>query len=615
MEKKTWFSRRILGFIYLLILSFALVSWSHFQSTELILASPPQSAPQPLPTSIYQGDKIVLNGNEFPAAWTQWQEGEVLHTGISDTGAMLYLGLELLSNKNPQVQPVRWFSSLRSRPLLMPARLIDAYRYLDVTQLLTDTDARLETAQGELKITIPIAHIDKVTPRNRLFGLRWEVNLDRSTFWQLEQRHDAEGNKELVVKVLATVAPAVLEDFSLPAQESASLPTTYITREASQTNIIIKIPAGRDVRVWTLPHRLLIDMREDTLIGKDIAWTDGITWHQRLRRAGDELFRVVWLEVAPQSPNLYIKPITQNLEGQKTTKPLLSTGKGLQAYGAINGGFFNRNNRLPLGAVRRDGIWFSGPILQRGVIAWNQQYARFDRLSLQETIFTSTGASYQLIALNSGYVKAGISRYTPEWGATYTTLVDNETIVVVQNNYVIQQLSMGKAGEDTVAIPPDGYILTLRAFNSAAVEFPVATLLNLQSSTTPADLTNYPQIMGGGPLLVQSYRLVLDGEGEQFSAAFNRQAASRSAIGVTRQGTLIFATIHNRLGGRGATLQETAQLMLRLGSVHALNLDGGSSTSLYLGGQIIDRPANTAARVSNGIGIFPAATAQETSNG
>jgi exopolysaccharide biosynthesis protein len=47
-----------------------------------------------------------------------------------------------------------------------------------------------------------------------------------------------------------------------------------------------------------------------------------------------------------------------------------------------------------------------------------------------------------------------------------------------------------------------------------------------------------------------------------------------------------------------------AQIMQQLGAVDALNLDGGSSTSLALGGQLIDRSPVTAARVHNGIGIF-----------
>jgi exopolysaccharide biosynthesis protein len=44
--------------------------------------------------------------------------------------------------------------------------------------------------------------------------------------------------------------------------------------------------------------------------------------------------------------------------------------------------------------------------------------------------------------------------------------------------------------------------------------------------------------------------------------------------------------------------------MLQLGSTDALNLDGGSSASLYLGGRLINRSPATAARVNNGIGLF-----------
>ncbi|MEO0868876.1 MAG: phosphodiester glycosidase family protein, partial [Cyanobacteria bacterium J06642_11] len=36
----------------------------------------------------------------------------------------------------------------------------------------------------------------------------------------------------------------------------------------------------------------------------------------------------------------------------------------------------------------------------------------------------------------------------------------------------------------------------------------------------------------------------------------------------------------------------------------ALNLDGGSSSSLYLSGQLTNRNPRSAARINNGLGIF-----------
>ena len=78
----------------------------------------------------------------------------------------------------------------------------------------------------------------------------------------------------------------------------------------------------------------------------------------------------------------------------------------------------------------------------------------------------------------------------------------------------------------------------------------------------------------------------------------------RSAIANTPTGNIILVAVHNRAGGKGPTLAEMAQLMQQMGTTDALNLDGGSSTSLYLGGQLVDRASATAARVHNAIGIF-----------
>lgn len=99
-------------------------------------------------------------------------------------------------------------------------------------------------------------------------------------------------------------------------------------------------------------------------------------------------------------------------------------------------------------------------------------------------------------------------------------------------------------------------------------------------------------------------QVVLNAKAEEFRPPFDTQSAPRSGIGQTADGTILLAAVHNRVGGPGPTLKEWALIMQRLGSVNALNLDGGSSTSLYLGGQLLDRHPVTAARVQNGIGVF-----------
>ncbi|NEO27986.1 MAG: phosphodiester glycosidase family protein, partial [Kamptonema sp. SIO4C4] len=298
-----------------------------------------------------------------------------------------------------------------------------------------------------------------------------------------------------------------------------------------------------------------------------------------------------------------LRPIWGEPPSMTGTEPLVTMGRRWRVLAAINGGFFNRDNRLPLGAIRRDNQWFSGPILNRAAIAWDDQgNVKIDRLYLREVLTTPTGQRVFISHLNSGYVQAGVARYTPAWGRIYTPLTDNETLIMVRNNQITRHLSGNAASR--FPIPEDGYILTIRANSLSPQQLPVGTPVQLTSETIPDDFTNYPHIIGAGPLLLRNGGVVLNGTAEKFSNAFNRQTASRSAIGKTGQGTLILAAVHNRVGGKGPNLRELAQVMQRLGVVDALNLDGGSSTSLYLHDRLIDRPASTAARVHNAIGIY-----------
>jgi hypothetical protein len=206
--------------------------------------------------------------------------------------------------------------------------------------------------------------------------------------------------------------------------------------------------------------------------------------------------------------------------------------------------------------------------------------------------------------LNSGYIQAGIARYTADWGPAYSPLSNNEILVTVQNNRVVNQQTNDLVGSNSVPIPKEGYLLVLRSNKSVATALAVGTTLQLESITNPPEFNRYPQILAAGPLLVQNRQIVLDPKAEKFSQAFAIEQASRSAIGQLSDGTLLVVAVHNRIDGAGASLSEMAQLMQQLGAINALNLDGGSSTTLYLGGQILDRLPRTSARVHNGIGVF-----------
>jgi exopolysaccharide biosynthesis protein len=103
--------------------------------------------------------------------------------------------------------------------------------------------------------------------------------------------------------------------------------------------------------------------------------------------------------------------------------------------------------------------------------------------------------------------------------------------------------------------------------------------------------------------LLQDGRLVLNGAAEQFSASFLRQGAPRTVIGSDgRQLWLI--TLEGR-SNAGPTLGETAALLQHLGLRDALNLDGGSSTGLVMGGSLQVKGRGVAGSVHNALGLVP----------
>lgn len=69
--------------------------------------------------------------------------------------------------------------------------------------------------------------------------------------------------------------------------------------------------------------------------------------------------------------------------------------------------------------------------------------------------------------------------------------------------------------------------------------------------------------------------------------------APRTAIGQTKDGAILMLVIDGRqISSVGATLKDVQEIMLDYGAVNAANLDGGSSTTMYYKGKVINSPAN-----------------------
>ena len=71
---------------------------------------------------------------------------------------------------------------------------------------------------------------------------------------------------------------------------------------------------------------------------------------------------------------------------------------------------------------------------------------------------------------------------------------------------------------------------------------------------------------------------------ERFQNDILNSRAPRTALGIRADGSLLLVTVNGRNPGIsvGMTLEELAELMIELGAVDAMNLDGGGSTTMVI---------------------------------
>jgi hypothetical protein len=271
-----------------------------------------------------------------------------------------------------------------------------------------------------------------------------------------------------------------------------------------------------------------------------------------------------------------------------------------EALIAINGGYFNRVNRLPLGAMREQGRWLSGPILNRGVAGWSaSELPTFDRLMLIESVSDRSGQRWPIASVNSGYVQKGLARYTADWGPRYQPITGSEMAVLLRNGTVSERFEAGQLSAGVVLRPGEQLIV---ARGGVSVPWQPGELLSLESKPTNG-VGQKANVLGGGPLLLKDGQVVLNGAAEGFSSGFIAQAAPRTVIG--SDGRQLWLITLQGVNNAGPTLLETALLMRQEGLVDALNLDGGSSTGLVLADVHTVKGRGVAAAVHNGLGLVP----------
>lgn len=536
-----------------------------------------------------QGSSIRINGRLQNARWL-WVKG------LGDTPQQLWIPLEVLENqlgvtsrsRSNGALELEWFGQDLKVPASAQRSLEDEVA-VDVSSLFGRVGVGLRH-EGSL-LSLELARPQLLQVRSSNPGPVKRIVLDLGGPAAIG-RDDA----GLVVDLLSrSDQQTLLGSLGLQAQQDSA-------------GLRLKPSAAKLTRVFSLgePNRVVIewpdqgaasrtdspapiDPRLQALLGKELQW-------DRLVRQG---VRINAIRIDPLKASLQLRPLARP-GGMEGLSSLVQLANQQQAWVAINGGYFNRVRRLPLGALKQDGRWLSGPILNRGVAAWDgRTMPRFGRLQLSEWVVGPGALRLPVAVVNSGYVQRGISRYTADWGPNYRALSGSETGLLIQGGLVRQQLGPSEL-DAGVALRGDDLLLVGRG----GAELPWGLGDRLQIESRPSsNLGLATHVIGGGPLLLQAGRIVLNGAAENFSSAFLSQGAPRTVL--ARDDRQIWLITLEGIQDSGPSLGETAALLQQLGLQDALNLDGGSSTGLVLGGSLQVKGRGVAGSVHNGVGLVP----------
>ena len=101
--------------------------------------------------------------------------------------------------------------------------------------------------------------------------------------------------------------------------------------------------------------------------------------------------------------------------------------------------------------------------------------------------------------------------------------------------------------------------------------------------------------VGGGPVLVQNGKIhITNNEELKFAGKAIDDKHPRTGMGYTSDARLIIMVIQGRFPGlaEGATLTQEAKMMVDLGCIEALNLDGGGSSCMLVNGKETITPSD-----------------------
>ncbi|WP_066942830.1 phosphodiester glycosidase family protein [Streptomyces lushanensis] len=209
-------------------------------------------------------------------------------------------------------------------------------------------------------------------------------------------------------------------------------------------------------------------------------------------------------------------------------------------------------------------------------------------------------------------------KFTPRFGAALPQGAGTQVVLDARDRVV-------SAGPRGGTVPAGGSVLQgiggaadwLTAHGRQGERISVREVIR-DSAGREVELGAHDSIVSAAPTLVKNGRVAIDAATEgtldpldlSFGFAWSNVRQPRTMAGIDGHGRLLLVTVDGRQPGvsEGFTLGEAARFMRSLGARQALNLDGGGSSAMVVGGKLVNITSDATGEraVGDTVQILPA---------
>src|SRR5262245_26059146 len=369
---------------------------------------------------------------------------------------------------------------------------------------------------------------------------------------------------------------------------------------------------------FLLANPLVATAQNDTVVARELS--RGVVYRQFVDKTGP--FVVHLVRVNLREPTIELRAMRAHdalRTRERTTDMVRRLQQKATVLVAVNADFFNLQTGENENNQVIDGEWW------KGVKNTDSPYDTYDNAHVQFALDArrhplidrflfdgrawARGTMTPIVTLNFYQPgnPEGVVLYTSRFGAT----TPRDTSRVTAEAAMVQ---VGRKGDTLLfvrrgairdssgsPIPAGGAVLSAYGAGSRlkevqamvdrdTVKILLATIPRLSVSPTPT------LVIGGWPRILRNgENVVAEAPVQEGTISRNAEARHpRTVIGFSRDSSMLYLLV---VDGRqeasvGMTLTELATLMRRLGAWNAMNFDGGGSSTMVLGGAVVNKPSD-----------------------